>query len=184
MTSTASSERSTCSRQASSGSLIAVRPGVATSWSTQRRRSSSLTRDDDESVGLDTLARGLHARKLLQPQVDDLALDRRHRLQLGAPLLQRTLRGPNGHRLERGASPIAIAGRIDDDVLRTFGPAASRDGVREVLDRVDRLPVLADQQAELRAAADDVDRLLVLPHVDPTSHADPLGDTLHELTRL
>ena len=65
-----SSDRSTCSRQAVSGWSIAVRPGVATSSSTQRRRRSSAWRlgsNDDVAVRLGARALGGDAAKVLQP---------------------------------------------------------------------------------------------------------------------
>src|SRR5438105_2894710 len=65
--------------RASRSSWIAVRPGVATT-----ARSQSSRKDDDVPIGLGSLGRRLDAVELLQPQMHDLALDGRHRIELGA----------------------------------------------------------------------------------------------------
>src|SRR3954463_1100359 len=61
--------------RARSRSRIAVSPAVPpTAWS------QSLRNDDDVTVRLRALGGRPHARDVLEAQVDDLALDRRHRL--------------------------------------------------------------------------------------------------------
>ena len=82
--STARSASSSEHRAAPSlGSRSAVSPGVATTAASQVEHVSD-GRDDDEAVRLGALARRLDAGDVLQPQVDDLALDRRHRIELDA----------------------------------------------------------------------------------------------------
>ena len=73
---TAASDCSTWTRQASSGSRMAVRPGVERRASIQRRSRSSVTRRQNHymPMRLDALALGLDAGLVLQAQVDDLAL--------------------------------------------------------------------------------------------------------------
>ncbi len=92
----AASDCSTWTRQASSGSRIAVRPGVARRAAIQRRSRSSVTRgqNDHVPVRLDALALGLDAGLVLQAQVHDLALGRAHRLELD-PLPARAHAGRN-----------------------------------------------------------------------------------------
>ena len=80
----------------------------------------------------------------------DLPFDRGHRIErdgLGVPCS--ALRGADREGFERCASPCAIARRIDDDLLAVVGMTAEHDRIRQVLDRVDRLAVAADQHAEV-----------------------------------
>src|SRR5205814_8787298 len=81
-TSSASRLSLTCTRQASARSRIEVRPGVSRRASNQRPSRSSTRLDHDEPVRLGALARRRHAGIFLQPEVDDLPLDRSHRLEL------------------------------------------------------------------------------------------------------
>ena len=55
--------------------------------------------------------------------------------------------------------------------------------MREVLDRVDRLAVAADQHAEVVALADRAELVLTLPDRDGALHADLAHDPLHQLTQ-
>src|SRR5882762_557698 len=129
-------ESSSSTRRASSRSLIAVRPGVATTAASH----ASSRRDDDVTVRLRPLAGGLHAGDVLQPLVDDLPLDGRHRLEAHRFAGRRLVGGTQRDPLERRTPPLAVAGRVDRHLL-----AAARTkggGVRNVLERVDRLAVL------------------------------------------
>ena len=108
--------------------------------------------------------------------MDDLALDGAHRLELDALARARAVGGAQGHRLERRGASRPIAGGVDDHGLPLAGLVAGDNGVREVLDRIDRLAVPADQDAEVVARADGGDGLLVLGHVDPAADADPVRD--------
>src|SRR3954453_23547546 len=62
-------------------------------------------------------------------------------------------------------------------------PAVHRR-IREVLDRVDRLPVPPDEHAEIGTVTRQRDRLVVLVRRDVRVHADAVDDALHELARL
>src|SRR6266566_58625 len=173
---------STCTRRASSRSRIEVKPGVARRTSSQRSSRSSTRRDHDEPVRLGPLAGGHHAGIVLQPQVHDLPLNRGHRLELDAlPRRDRTLGAPHRERVQRLLPPLAIARRIDDDRLPVFGLAAVDDCVRQVLNRIDRLPVLADQKAEVTAGERGGQRLLVLLDRQPRMHPDLANDAIEEL---
>ena len=62
---------------------------------------------------------------------------------------------------ERDRAPLAVAGGVDHDPLADAGPVDG-DPVGEVLDRVDRLAVVADQQTEVIAHEVGADVLVVL----------------------
>ena len=79
--------------------------------------------------------------------VDDLALGRRHRLELDLLAgLERTLGGAVGLALEQLAAALAVAGGVDDHALAVDRAALGR-AVADELDRVDRLAAAADQAA-------------------------------------
>src|SRR5439155_1367101 len=87
------------------------------------------------------------------------ALAGAHRLQCNAVAgTERLLRAVHGERLDRAATPVAIARRVDDDLLAGV-LVLPQDRVRERLHRIDRLAVAADQQAEVRGGADRRDRV-------------------------
>ena len=65
--------------------------------------------------------------------------------------VERPLRGPQRERVEGRLAAGPVAGGVDDDLLPVVGLRARDDRVREVLDRVDRLAVLADEQPEVAA---------------------------------
>ena len=69
------------------------------------------------------------------------------------------LGGPDRDSLERHAAAVAVAGGVDRDRHRRA--FAVEDRVRQVLQRVDRLAVPADQQAQIASGARDEE--LVLP---------------------
>src|SRR6478736_3045764 len=175
------SESSSSAVRASSTSLIAVRPGVSTSALIQ---SSSNRMNDDVAVGLGALARRLHAVELLQAQMHHLAFDRRHRLEIDRLVVgERSLCGTHRKRLERDAPAVAIARRVDDDLLAILGMTSPHDGVREVLDRVDRLTMAADEHAQVHTRARDRDGFVTLLHVDVRAHSDSVHDSGDELPR-
>src|SRR5215471_16551288 len=94
-------------RLASAGSRIAVRPGISTSRSSQR----SIRVDDDVAVGLLALAPRAHTRLVLEPDVHDPPLDRRHRLQLDRVAGGLRLIGAaDGQRFQRLPPPRAVPG--------------------------------------------------------------------------
>src|SRR5204863_414389 len=87
------------------------------------------------------------------------------------PPATRPLGRPRGapHR-QRGESrlpPGPVASGIDHDLLAIVALPAPNDRVDQVLDRVDRLPVLADHESELAASDRGHERLVVLPDLDP-----------------
>jgi hypothetical protein len=75
----------------------------------------------------------------------------------------------------------SASGGVHDDRLAILVAAAEDDRVREVLDRVDRLAVAADQHAEVVAVADREDLLVRLLDLDRAAHADLVGDPLDHL---
>ena len=82
--------------------------------------------------------------------MDDLPLDGRHRLELGATAGRRDALGRAARdSLERRRPPGAVARRVDDDLV--LAALRARDRVREVLDRVDRLAVLPDEERDVGA---------------------------------
>src|SRR5436309_6819559 len=96
--------------RARSRSRIAVSPGVATTASSQ-----SLRNDDDVAVRLRALGGRPHPRDLLEAQVDDLALDSRHRLELFRLAgLEHPVGDPVGERLECCLPPCAVTRCVDD----------------------------------------------------------------------
>ena len=101
--------------------------------------------------------------------VHDLALERAHRLELHrAAVVDRGLGGLVGGGPQRDRPTLAIAGGVDASRARARR-AAERDAVGEVLDRVDRLAVVADQQPEVLADELGDDPVVVLVELDPAS---------------
>src|SRR5581483_5944317 len=203
--SSARSASSTSISRASASFRSAVSPGVARTAESQSRSDSSAVADpwrgsggtgrfpqlvtsarddDDVAVGLRALGASLDAGALLQREMHDLALDRRHRLEVGglaarADLLRRAQR----ERLEGCTPPLAIPGCIDDDFLALLA-APVRDRVEEVLDGVDRLPVTADQKPRVGRRARRGERLLVFAHVHTRLDAERTGDAHHQPAHL
>ena len=88
----------------------------------------------------------------LQVGVDHLALERAHRLQLDRPAVaERIGHRPVGLALEGVLAPRPVPGGVDDDAAVVVAVAAQGDPHRQVLQRVDRGAVLADQQPEILA---------------------------------
>ena len=81
--------------------------------------------------------------------MDDLALGGGHGLEdeLAVRALD-LLRGPLGHRLERDLAAVAVALGVDDDLAAGVRVAVDDDR-GQVLQRVERLAVAADQQAKV-----------------------------------
>src|SRR5207245_368715 len=83
----------------------------------------------------------------LQPQVDDLPLDRGHRLELlGRAALAHALGDLVGERLERPPAALPVTVRVDHDVLLRLAVRAVLDRLEEVLTRV-RRPAVATHSA-------------------------------------
>src|SRR5207344_1368091 len=177
-------------RRASSMPSHPVAPGDSSTASSQRSKRSAVTsarevtgKHDDEAVGLGALARGLDFRIVLERLVDDLALDRRHRLQRDGPVGRgRAFRGSTREVLERRRAPSPVAGSVDDYVVAIA--VRPRDRVREVLNRIDRLAVLADEERDVGTGAGDGDLVLVLARGHGDVRTDAGRDPLHDLPRL
>ncbi len=86
-----------------------------------------------------------------------------HRLELGGLAgCGHPRRRPVGKRLDRGAASVPVAGCVDGDVQPWLVHAVeNRSG--KLLDRVDRLPALADREAELAAMERPDEGLGALP---------------------
>src|ERR671924_1680399 len=195
---------SSSTRRASAGSFSEVRPGVSRTPAIQRCRRSSASadrwkgsgetgrfrrllgtsrEDDDEAIGLGPLARRLNAVGVLELEMDDLPLDRGHRLERNALAAAKHIIGrPPRHGAERGLPASSIPGCVDDRRLPRHVPREDR--VHEVLDRVDRLAMTADQQPEVTAGARGDDGIVELVDVDaardPHSERDPRDELAHE----
>ena len=130
-----------------------TRASARVSRETLRSRAAGRRRRDDEPpVGLVALAVGLDVRALAQVGVHDLALERAHRLELDrAAVAQGVGHGAVGLALEGVLAPLAVARGVDHDPAAVVAVAAQGDPHRQVLERVDRGPVLADQQPEVLA---------------------------------
>ena len=91
----------------------------------------------------------------------------------------RLLGGEVGPAPQRLALAPAVAGGVDGDPLALL--AAAEGGlVAEQLDRVDRLAVAADQQADVLAVDVGVDLVLVLLDRDRGLEAELLDDALEQ----
>src|SRR5207248_3767918 len=108
--SSARSASSTSIARASASFRSAVSPGVARTAESQ----SAGWDDDDVAVGLRALGASLDAGTLLQREMHDLALDRRHRLEVGGLTARADLLGrPLRDRLDCRTPPPAIPGSGD-----------------------------------------------------------------------
>src|SRR2546423_5544562 len=144
-----------------------------------KARSSTAREHDDEAVRLRALAGRLDARIVLQPLVDDLPLDGGHGLEGDALAAPRGAVGASGRKIvQHDAAALPVAGGVDDHVLLEVREAAADDRVGEVLDRVDRLAMPADQDAELTGGARRGDRLLLLLDLDAAADAERTADAV------
>ena len=77
----------------------------------------------------------------------------RHRLERDRSRRSASTRAarPVGERLERRPAAVAVAGGVDHDLDSAPRRPRADDRVREILDRVDRLAVLADHEPEVAA---------------------------------
>ena len=112
--------------------------------------------------------------------MDDPPLVRAHRVHLDGLLVpDRILGGQVGPAAQGLALAPAIAGRVDRDPLALL--AAAEGGlVAEQLDRVDRLAVAADQQADVLAVDVGADLVLALLDRDRGVQAELLDDPLEQ----
>src|SRR4029077_21149491 len=86
-------------------------------------------------------------------------------------------------RLERCTTPLAIAGCVDDDLLALLA-ATVRDRIEQILDRVDRLPMPADQETGIGGGARRNERLVVLAHIHPRLDAERSSDARYQLAHV
>jgi hypothetical protein len=78
------------------------------------------------------------------------------------------------------ATPVTVAGRVDEDALPPLHPAEDDRG-RQVLDRVDRLAALADHEPEVGAGQRGGELLLVLMDLDAHRSAERHAHAIEEL---
>ena len=140
-------------------------------------------RDDQPAIWLLALAVRLDVVARLEVLVDDFALERAHRLERDGPaVVDGGLGRLVGGGPQRHSSSLAVAGGVDDDPL-AGSLAAESDPVGDVLDRVDRLAVVADQQAEVLSDELAGNALLVLMDahlsIDAGVGRNPLQQFLH-----
>src|SRR6185503_7597985 len=104
---------------------------------------------DQMPVGLSALGVGLDVVAILEVLVHDLALVRAHRVERGrAAVADGIGRGLLSLAFERLATAVAVAGGVDLDAGGRRAALGS-DLEGEVLDRVDRLAVAADEKPEV-----------------------------------
>ena len=123
------SASSSKTRRASWGSCSAVSPGVETTAASQRSRGqSSARRGKIRRSGWAPSPRSrLDLRIFLQVLVNDLALDRGHRLELDRLAGRGGRSAALGERVERRRAAFAVAGRVDHDGYALLVAAAEED---------------------------------------------------------
>ena len=144
-------------------------PSAAGSASSGVRQSVHERGDDEMPSGLLALAVGLDVVTILEVLVDHLALQRAHRFKRdGATIADGALGGLISGRPERLRPAFPVAGGIDDHRL-AVAVATRGDPVGEMLNGIDRLAMVADEQAVTKALGPQVDTDL-----GGTSPRDPL----------
>src|SRR5581483_9079880 len=104
-------------------------------------------RHDEPATRLLPLAVGLHVVASLEVLVDHLALERTHRFQRhGTTMVDRGLGGLVGRGPQRLGPALAITGSIHRHRY-ALAVASHGKAVSEMLDGVDRLPVVPDQRS-------------------------------------
>src|SRR5450756_2273399 len=118
---------------------------------------------------------------ILEVQMDDLALGRRHGLEGDGGALPRDfLRRALGQRRERALAALAIAHGVDDH-LAPVATVAVDDDAGDVLQGVDGGAVSTDEEAQIVAADVGLERLADLAGVAVRLDAHELDGGLHEL---
>src|SRR5947209_6394086 len=113
--------------------------------------------------------------------MDDPPLGSAHRLELDRPpKAQSVVRGLIGGPPKRRFAALAIASRINHHHL-PIAEATERSARSEVLQRVNRRAMLADQQPEILAADDRTDLLVALAHLDGRRQAKGASNALDHL---
>src|SRR5207245_7058938 len=95
-------------------------------------------------------------------------------------VVERALRRTDRELLEIRAPALPISRCVDRHV-DTFTLPLRDDCIDEVLNRVDRLPVAADEDAGIAPGARHVQAVLVLAYVDAAVDAERRRDSLDEL---
>ena len=133
-------------------------------------------------VRLLALAVRLDAVTITKVFVHDPALAGAHRLERdGAILAQRLVGGVVRHAHERLATALAVPARVDDHAACGAVPLAVDHARGKVLDRVDRLPVMADEEAQVVAVDRAGDRLTIVGDLDVAVEVERIDDPLEEV---
>jgi hypothetical protein len=123
----------------------------------------------EPAAGLLAFAIGLYIAAGAKVLVHELPLDRAHWLERDWPLVVNCRLGSLvGGGPERHHHGLAVA------------LAVERNSIRQVLDRVDRLAVVPDQEAQLLAGELSPDPFVVLAYVDARGDADCLRNALEQ----
>ena len=113
----------------------------------------------------------------------ELALDRRHRVEADGHAPGKRLVGGSASDAGQGlGAALAVARCVDDRLL--LDALAVEDRVGEVLQRVDRLALLADQHAEVGAAAGRRDRLVRLGDAHVHADTERVAGQLEQVAKL
>src|SRR4051812_35520907 len=135
------------------------------------------------AIRLVALAVGVHVTAIAQVLVDDPALAGGHRVQRDrSRVLHGLVGGQVGLALQRLLTPGTVALGIHHDAAAA-GPAAEDDPLGQVLDRVDRLAVAADEQAEVLAVHRADERLVLDRHLDVGIEVQRAGDLLEQVAQ-
>ncbi len=141
-------------------------------------------RDDQMPRWLLALAIGLDFVPGLEVLVDHLALLRAHGVQRHrAPISKRGLGGLVGQRMQCGRAPPAIPRGVDAQRLAAL-QAMERDPVSQMLNRIERLPVMTDQDRKLIVVAEvlGADRILAILNLNLGFNAGGICDRLEDLS--
>jgi hypothetical protein len=114
--------------------------------------------------------------------MDETALGGRHRLELHRPPeIERVRHRAVSGTVQSGLAPIAVPGGVDHH-LPVGRAALVRHAQRKVLERVDRAPVLTDQDPEILAVDGRADRVVGLLDVNARAHVQRRRDPRHQRT--
>ncbi len=138
-------------------------------------------RYDQPPLGLLTLAVCLDVVPALEVLVNYLALERAHRLERHrTTIVDRRLRSLIRRSPERDGAALAITSSVNHHT-QGFSGAAECNPVGQVLDRVDRLAVMADQESEILADKLSRETFGVLAELDRRIDPDSVGNLLEHL---
>src|SRR3954447_1929190 len=133
------------------------------------------------AVGLFALRVRLHVTAIAEVLMDELALARRHRIERDRPLVAHgVVRRLVGLAMKRLLAAGAIALGVDDDPLALTFAAVHGDAIREVLDRLDRLAVAPDEQAQVCPMHRSRHRVAVADNLDGGVEAQRIHDAVQQ----